>query len=269
MTAELYKTQVRDIQLIPLMDISTEMQLKVRDIRNEEGVRKWMYTEHIIGLNEHLGWISRLKEDNTKIIFVVLDDEMNLLGVVSVSAIDLKHKRADWAYYLTENSRGGLGSVIEYALIDFVFNRLGIQKLNCEVIEGNSSVVKLHKKFLFKEEGFRRSNIFKDKKFIGVHLLGLTREDWELGKQDVFHKYQKILNKFNISINWSETKKKKHPLDEIESARARNNLNWMNILRLVLELSPEHGKALVTDIRNIDKKISKLTDELIDAPLQK
>jgi len=67
----------------------------------------------------------------------------------------------------------------------------------------------------------------------------------------------------NISISWNETEKQKHPLDEIESARVRNNINWMNILRLVLEQSPEHGKALVTDIRNIDKEISELTDKLI------
>ena len=53
-----------------------------------------------------------------------------------------------------------------------------VQKLNCEVIEGNNPVVKLHKKFLFKDEGFRRSNIIKGEKRIGVHFLGLTKEDW-------------------------------------------------------------------------------------------
>jgi len=98
---------------------------------------------------------------------------------------------------------------------------------------------------------------------------GETVEDAGLlakaGHWNLHEKYQKVLNKFCISINWDKTNQdqEKHPLDEIESARARNNLNWMNILRLVLELSPEHGKALVTDIRNIDKEISELTDKLI------
>ncbi len=140
-----------------------------------------------------------------------------------------------------------------------------MEKLNCEVIEGNDPVVKLHKRFLFQDEGFRRSNILKEGKRIGVHLLGLTKEDWMAGRDQLSGQYGRIFDRFSISIDWKETDpdEKKHPLDEIEAARARNNLNWMNILRLVLELSPEHGKALVTDIRNIDKEISELTDKLI------
>ncbi len=121
------------------------------------------------------------------------------------------------------------------------------------------------KKFLFEEEGFRKSNIIKEGKRIGVHFLGLTKEDWDTGKTDLFEKYKNIFDKFSIAIQWNEANLagKKHPIDEIEAARARNNLNWMNILRLVLELSPEHGKALVKDIRDIDKKVSDLTDKLI------
>ena len=149
--------------------------------------------------------------------------------------------------------------------MNFVFNSLDIQKLNCEVIEGNHAVVKLHKKFLFHDEGFRRSDILKSGERVGVHLLGLTKKDWIDGRDQVSDKFNKVLEKFAISIKWNESQPsgKKHPLDEIEAARARNNLNWMSILRLVLELSPEHGKALVTDIRNIDKEISELTDKLI------
>jgi len=42
----------KNIKLVPLTDISTESQLKVRDIRNEAAVRKWMYTDHAIDLNQ-------------------------------------------------------------------------------------------------------------------------------------------------------------------------------------------------------------------------
>jgi len=264
MTAQNNK-RARKIELVPLFSLSTELQLELRNIRNEEGVRKWMYTDHIIALNEHLSWLNRLKADESQITFVIMDEDRIPLGVASVGSIDPLHKKADWAYYLTQDERGGLGSAIEYSLINFAFDSLDIQKLNCEVIEGNNAVVKLHKKFLFQEEGFRRSNIIKDGERIGVYYLGLTKEDWVGGKNQVFEKYGKLFSKFSVSINWDDTGriKAKHPLDEIEAARARNNLNWMNILRLVLELSPEHGKALVTDIRDIDKEISELTDKLI------
>jgi UDP-4-amino-4,6-dideoxy-N-acetyl-beta-L-altrosamine N-acetyltransferase len=258
-------TTARQIDIVPLLDLDTETQLAVRDIRNEDGVRKWMYADHTIELNEHLAWINRLKADRNQLVFVVVDREHGAVGVVSLNAIDRQHKKADWAYYLAQDARGGLGSAIEFALIEFAFDVFGLEKLNCEVIEGNDTVVKLHKKFLFADEGFRRSNIVKDGKRRGVHYLGLTKHDWATGRQAFQDKYQDVLDKFAISFDWNEAQPggKKHPLDEIEAARARNNLNWMNVLRLVLELSPENGKALVTDIRNIDREISELTDKLI------
>lgn len=255
----------KKIELIPLGDLSTELQLNVRDVRNEKEIRRWMYTDHIIGLNEHLDWINQIRNDKQKIIFVVMNKDEEILGIVSLNRIDHLHKNTDWAYYLTKSARGGLGSAIEYSFINFIFDKLNIQKLNCEVVAGNDAVVKLHKKFLFEEEGLRRSNIIKEGKRVGVHFLGLTKEDWEANKGDLFEKYKNIFDKFSIAIQWNDANlaDKKHPIDEIEAARARNNLNWMNILRLVLELSPEHGKALVKNIRDIDKEVSDLTDKLI------
>jgi len=256
-------TSTRKISLVLLTTLDTESQMKVREIRNEEGVRLWMYTDHSIAINEHLSWINRLKTDDRQIVFVVMDENHNPLGVVSVNAIDHLHKKADWAYYLTQKARGGLGSAIEYSFINFIFESVGIEKLNCEVIEGNDAVVKLHKKFLFQEEGFRRSNIIKNGTRVGVHFLGLTKDDWMSGKELVYEKYNSVLNKFSVSIQWNpEADTEVHPIDEIERARARNNLNWMSILRLAIEKSPDVAKPIVTDIKKIDREISALTDKL-------
>ena len=255
----------RSVELVLLTSLDTESQFRVREIRNEENVRKWMYADHVIGANEHLGWINRLKQDDKKILFVVLNEENSPLGVVSVNAIDHIHRKADWAYYLTETARGGMGAAIEYSFINFVFDTLGMDKLNCEVLEGNDTVVKLHQKFLFQEEGFRRSNILKNGDRIGVHFLGLTREDWLAGKADIQEKHQGVFDKFAISIQWKPNEETtQHPIDQIESARAKNNLNWMSILRLALEKSPETAKPIVAEIKRIDREVSALTDKLTE-----
>ena len=90
------------------------------------------------------------------------------------------HKKCDWAFYLDIEERGGVGSALELFMIDYVFGALGIEKLNCEVLESNQLVVEMHKKFGFCEEGFRRQNIKKNGSRIGVHLLGLVKSDWQL-----------------------------------------------------------------------------------------
>lgn len=194
----------RCIQLVPLVRLDTASLLKIRDIRNQEGVRKWMYTDHEIEVSEHLQWIDHLKEDSRQIVFAVIDQDSNPLGVVSVNEINRKHARADWAYYLTADARGGLGAALEYSFLNFVFDRLSISKLNCEVIEGNDAVVKLHKKFLFQEEGFRRSNVSRGAHRCGVFFLGLVKEEWLQGRRNVYDRYAKVLDKFFIKIEWNE-----------------------------------------------------------------
>ena len=74
--------------------------------------------------------------------------------------------------------------------------------MNCEVIETNGAVVKLHKKFGFMEEGFRRENIIKNIQRIGVFFLGLTKSDWINCEAEVLAKYKRVIEKFNIQIEY-------------------------------------------------------------------
>jgi UDP-4-amino-4,6-dideoxy-N-acetyl-beta-L-altrosamine N-acetyltransferase len=254
--------QSKKITLKRLVSCSLEQQTQVREVRNQIGVRSSMYTEHEIGVNEHLAWISRLKSDKKQIVFAVLNEEQNPIGVVSVNALDTLHNKADWAFYIDENERSGLGAALEYNLIEYVFNVLKLDKLNCEVIKTNDSVVKLHKKFNFLEEGFRRENIEKDGQRIGVHFLGLTKSDWLSNKSTIFEKYKSVINKFSISIE-EEIIAEESPLTKIENARSKNNVNWMALLRLSIEQHPNIAKPIVAEILRIDTEISNLTKQLI------
>ena len=189
------------ILLREITKCTDEQKKSVRKVRNQESVRKSMYTEHEILLNEHLAWVELLQSDNRQIVFVVLVDDL-VSGVVSVNAIDRLNLKSDWAFYLDANVRSGLGAALEFGLINFVFQRVGLEKLNCEVIETNEAVVKLHKKFGFVEEGFRRENIIKNENRMGVFFLGLTKSDWEREKETVKNRYEKVIDKFDLEIEY-------------------------------------------------------------------
>ena len=189
----------RNVHLVPVRTLDQDTQMRIREIRNQLSVRRWMYTDHIITSEEHVNFLHRVSFDPRQWMFAVIDEDQ-LVGVASVNSVDVLHKKADWAFYLSEQARGGLGSAIEFALIDFVFDKLAMEKLNCEVIDGNDSVLKLHKKFLFQIEGLRRSQITKDGTRRGVHLLGLTKEDWQEGRAEVHQKYSAVLDKFMVEI---------------------------------------------------------------------
>ena len=46
-------------------------------------------------------------------------------------------------------------------------------------------------------------------------------------------------------------------LNKIQLLRKKNNINWMDILRLSMKHAPSETKRLLKSINNLDKKISK------------
>jgi hypothetical protein len=53
-------------------------------------------------------------------------------------------------------------------------------------------------------------------------------------------------------------------IDEIEEVRTRNNVNWMDVLRLAFIHAPEKAKELMRKIDTQDNRISDLVKKLAD-----
>tara|TARA_B100000575_G_C23112630_1_gene642864 strand:- start:753 stop:944 length:192 start_codon:yes stop_codon:yes gene_type:complete len=51
-------------------------------------------------------------------------------------------------------------------------------------------------------------------------------------------------------------------ITKVQKIRARNNVNWMNILRLAFKHAPKEAGLLMKKINSDDKKISKLLKKL-------
>lgn len=188
------------LQLIPLAEMKGVQVLSLREMRNDRRVRQWMYSDHTITAEEHRAWVERMRDDPTEVIFGVATEDGALCGSVAVNHVDLRHRKADWAFYLSDNAPYGCAAAVEFVLINFAFDRLGLEKLNCEVIEGNEAVVKLHKKFGFSEEGIRRENILKAGQRVGVILLGLTRDEWAQNKERIATVHAALLRRFTVQL---------------------------------------------------------------------
>ena len=51
-------------------------------------------------------------------------------------------------------------------------------------------------------------------------------------------------------------------IDAIEKVRSKNNINWMNVLRLAFKHSPSEARDIVAKINEDDKKIGNLLKQL-------
>ncbi len=55
-----------------------------------------------------------------------------------------------------------------------------------------------------------------------------------------------------------KNKKVNKIINKIESTRSKNNINWMDILRIAMKHSPKETQKALKKINNQDQKISKL-----------
>lgn len=71
------------------------------------------------------------------------------------------------------------------------------------------------------------------------------------------------MKKINISKkNLSKQNRYIKIIDAIQKVRSKNNVNWMNILKLAFKLDPKAAKNIMKKINYDDKKISKLLSGL-------
>ena len=169
---------VEAIELKPFADLGYAESERVLAIRNEPEVRRNMYTDHEIGIQEHREWLARTNSrGDVKMFAVVFDGQ--IVGAIGLTSIVPAQLRAEWAFYLSAATQGrGLGSALEFKFLDWVFADQRLHKLNCEVLRFNGPVIALHKKFGFREEGVRRDHVVRDGEWIDTILLGMTAAEW-------------------------------------------------------------------------------------------
>lgn len=172
--------------MIYLRDIHFEDKEMIRVWRNMPEVSKFMYTDHYITPEEHERWFQRITTDPTCRYWIIVCDEVDV-GLVNIYNLDHRNQRCYWAFYIADpRARGkGVGSFVEYSVLRYVFDHLGLNKLCCEVLSFNQGVIDMHKRFGFQEEGLFREHIFKGGTYYDVVALAILRKEWEALKPEI------------------------------------------------------------------------------------
>ena len=146
-------------------------------IRNEKYVREAMFDDNVIEKNSHFDWVKSNINKNLRIFYLVFYKE-DLIGSVVLSNISYSFKSTDWAFYVTESSTKGVGAAIEFKFIEMIFNEKNFEILNCEVLNFNKSVIKLHYKFGFEIKEVKQKHIFRNNEYLDCTSLALTKNKW-------------------------------------------------------------------------------------------
>ena len=84
-----------------------------------------------------------------------------------------------------------------------------------------------------------------------------TDEDWEMA--EFLFDYSKYLKS---KMNDKNSEYYLKVIDQIETVRSKNNVNWMDVLRLAFRHAPEEAKQIMKKINHEDHEISELLKKL-------
>lgn len=172
-----------------LRDVRLDDREMIREWRNLPKVADYMYTDHVISPEEHAAWFARVLNDPAYKYWIIVCDGEDV-GLANLCAIDRVNRRCYWGFYVVGPTvRGkGVGSYVEYMILNYVFDELKLEKLCGEVLSFNRDVVEMHRRFGFVQEGLFRKHILKQGVFNDVVCIAILKEEWEAMRPEVEQK---------------------------------------------------------------------------------
>ena len=160
--------------------------------RNSDHIRKFMYQDHIISVEEHQAWYKKVENDDTK-IYLIFQHKNQPAGLVNFTEIDRVNSNCKWGFYLgASNIPRGSGTVMGYYAMNYIFGQMGMRKVSGEILDFNEPSRKFFSRLGFVEEGIKRRHILRNDKYIDVYLFSLLADEWSETKKS---KLEKMLNR--------------------------------------------------------------------------
>ena len=166
----------RDIRVSRVRPLALADLERVLAWRNHSEVRRYMYTQHEISLDEHLRWFERVQEDPRKHVLIYEVDHLPL-GFVHFSELGTS-KVADWGYYAAPDAPKGTGRALGQAALDYAFKEIKLFKVCGQAIGFNARSIRFHQTLGFQQEGILRDQHFDGERYHDVVCFGLLRQEW-------------------------------------------------------------------------------------------
>lgn len=172
---------MNNFEMRPMLESDLELVLRWR---NAPEIRNNMYTQHEISWDEHVNWFKCIDPEDTKYFIFEIDNDP--VGVINFSRLKRNKRQAEWGFYSGDLSRRGIGKAMEVNALEYAFTKLGLEKLNCEVLSNNMPVVSFHRKFGFSVEGILKGHFeHSNGDILDIYKLAITKKEWELSQENL------------------------------------------------------------------------------------
>lgn len=143
--------------------------------RNHPDVRRFMYTQQEIGMEQHQQWFERTIQDPRRHL-LVFEADGKAAGFVNLG--ELAGGIVDWGFYASPDAPRGTGRRLGRAALRHAFADLGLHKVCGQVLSYNERSLRFHEALGFRREGELRDQHFDGEGYHDVICFGLLQHEW-------------------------------------------------------------------------------------------
>jgi len=129
-------------------------------------------------------YIDQVTGSRTDLVLAIVDSSTDKhIGNIALTGIDSIHRSAELSIVVGEKEYWGKGYSKEAAraLVDHGFYVLNLNRIQCGTFTDNIAMRKLALSLGMREEGIRRSAVFKNGRYVDVVLYGVLRQEYSKG----------------------------------------------------------------------------------------
>ncbi|WP_417282744.1 UDP-4-amino-4,6-dideoxy-N-acetyl-beta-L-altrosamine N-acetyltransferase [Comamonas sp.] len=145
--------------------------------RNHIDIRRFMLTQHEIGLEEHTKWFEKVSTDPTRKLMIV-EEGSEPLGFVQFSNVGVDGV-SDWGFYVRPNAPKGSGRKLGTAALNHAFKVWKLHKVCGQAIAENLASIAFHQRLGFVQEGILREQSNISGKHSDLVCFGLLINEWK------------------------------------------------------------------------------------------
>jgi len=146
-------------------------------------VRLHSLDNHVISIDEHWEWFSRIEADATCRWFIFVRNGL-ASGVGYVTTIAADTRTATWGFYKAPDAPPGTGTTLCKELLAHVFQEFPIDSIIGKVLQGNEASIRVHEKLGFRRVQKPCSDGAAANCKVPVIEFRIERRDWEGGTDD-------------------------------------------------------------------------------------
>lgn len=171
--------------LIEFIDASNVHLELIYRWRNQEFIRKVMYNSDPLKWNNHVKWFNSFLQNEQKYLKILYYGGVPY-GLANFQVTDVNANVGTWGFYIgDERAPKGMGTILAYKMLEYLFEKLNIRKVCAEVIDYNEISLHFHKKIGFVQEGILRKHILKNGNYCDVYIFSIFKEEWLKRKSEL------------------------------------------------------------------------------------